>query len=191
MKDQILILKTIKYLDYNLIVTGLSRDGSKKSFMAPSALKSKKRFSGGVLEPTHFVEIQYSEPRSEDRMPTLQEARLIEGFDFLRQDYDKLQTALTILNYAEHVAQEELGDNSSLFGLVGHALKALENSDHPEVLGTHFEIKVLNAIGVLEPEESLSQTLRHRFLDYPDLNNLSLEGRGILERAKGEYLKRC
>ena len=33
------------------------------SLMAPAALKSRKRFGGGVLEPTHFIEIHYELPK--------------------------------------------------------------------------------------------------------------------------------
>ena len=72
-----ILLKKVRFAESDLILTGISSEGEKKSFLARSALKSRKRFGGGVLEPTHFVEIGYSEKPGENRLGTLDEASLI------------------------------------------------------------------------------------------------------------------
>ncbi len=54
-KTRLIILRTIKYSEADLIVHGLNTEGARINFMAKSALKSRKRFGGGVLEPTHYM----------------------------------------------------------------------------------------------------------------------------------------
>lgn len=188
MKDRIIVLKITKYSDHHLIVTGLSMKGAKKSFLAPAALKSKKRFGGGVLEPTHFIEIEYTESKSEELLCVLKEAYLIESFENLRTHYDKLQAAFDLLRYTDKVAQEELDNNEALFSLLGHALKALQHAKNPQALVSHFEIKLLSSLGVLEVDESLKAMLTKKFDQYPSQNTLSEKGWQLLNDSKREYL---
>ncbi len=190
MKDRIIVLKVTKYSDHHLIVTGLNTLGSKRSFLAPAALKSKKRFGGGVLEPTHFIEIQFTEPKNEDQMGILKEAHLIESFEKLRTDYDRLQAAFEILRAVEKIAQEELNDNDQLFSLIGHALRSLQTCLNPRYLVSHFEIKLLNSMGVLELEDSLRSILSQKFDSNLVLNESSLseQGWGLYHASKREYL---
>lgn len=191
MKEKIIVLKVTKYSDHHLIVTGINLDGSKRSFMAPAALKSKKRFGGGVLEPTHFIDIQFSEPKSEGQMAVLKEAQIIEGFEGLRLDYDRLQAAFQILKYTEKIAQEELGGNEDLFRLLGHALKTLQSCKDPRSLVSHFEIKILYFMGVLELENSLRDVLARRFEDNVIIDEVTLSEEAFykLGVSKREYLE--
>ncbi len=190
MKDRIIVLKVTKYSDHHLIVTGLNVLGCKRSFLAPAALKSKKRFGGGVLEPTHFIEIQFSEPKNEDQMGVLKEAYLIEPFEALRTDYDRLQAAFEILRMVEKIAQEELHDNETLFSLLGHALKSLQTCLNPRYLVSHFEIKLLNSMGVLELEDTLKVVLSQKFDSNLIFNETALSeyGWNLFHASKREYL---
>ena len=54
----------ISFLESNLIVRGLNSHGIKMSFIAKGALKSKRRFGGGVLDPCSFIEVEYQVSRS-------------------------------------------------------------------------------------------------------------------------------
>ena len=65
LQDRFIILKKMKYGESDLIIHALSSAGTKKSFIARAALKSKKRFGGGVLEPSHFVKLTYKPGKSE------------------------------------------------------------------------------------------------------------------------------
>lgn len=147
--DKIIVLKVSKYSDSHLMVNGINQKGAKISAMAPAALKSKKRFGGGVLEPTHFIDIQYQLAKHEGMLPILKEAQIIESFEGLRSDYDKLTLSFYFLKLIELVAQEDAQDSHALFSLLGHALKALENAKDFSSLKKHFEIKFLYTQGML------------------------------------------
>lgn len=58
-RERIIVLKKTVYRDSDLIIRGLNSQGAKLSFIAPAALKSRRRFGGGVLEPTNFIEVVY------------------------------------------------------------------------------------------------------------------------------------
>jgi DNA repair protein RecO (recombination protein O) len=162
MKDRIIVLKVQKYSDSHLIVTGINPQGGKFSAMAPAALKSRKRFGGGVLEPTHFIEIQYDKARSDGRLPVLKEAQLVDGFDGLRQHFDKLNLGFYLLQVIEATVQEDPVDSQSLFSLLGHSLKALEVASDLTSFRKHFEIKFLYTQGLLEMSDEVLPILKQK-----------------------------
>ena len=92
--------------------------------MAKGALKSKKRFGGGVLEPTHCVNISFKEGR-EGAMSFLNEAKLEKDFAGIRTDLDRLNTAMHFLQVVRKVSQEGYEEQRSLFNILGHALTQL------------------------------------------------------------------
>lgn len=167
--EKFILLRKMKYSESDLILHGLSINGAKKSFIARSALKSKKRFGGGVLEPTHFVQLTYKPARSEGGLSVLQEAVLLQDFKGLRTDYDKLDLALFFLNCAEHVAQEGDTASSFLFNLLGHSLKALENSKKLPFLKMHFCLKFLYQQGVISIDPWMGPFLKAQIADHENL----------------------
>jgi DNA repair protein RecO (recombination protein O) len=190
MKDRIIVLKIQKYSDSHLIVTGINPQGGKFSAMAPAALKSRKRFGGGVLEPTHFIEIQYDKARSEDRLPILKEAQLVDGFEGLRQHFDKLNLGFYLLQVIEATVQEEPVDSQSLFSLLGHSLKALEAATDLASFRKHFEMKFLYTQGLLEMNEDVMPFLKQKLsenISIPEQFDESLSYHKIRETMK-EYL---
>ena len=154
-----LILRKIKYGESDLIIQALSSRGEKKSFLARGAVKSKKRFGGGVLEPLHFCEFLFQKNRSSE-LYLLKEATLIEDFPGLRQDYDRLDFALRILECTSKVSQEGETDNARLFQLVGHALGYLEKTQELSIFKIQFYLKLLFQQGVLSPENWMLPFLR-------------------------------
>lgn len=161
-KEKFIILRKIKYGEADLILHALSPQGEKLSFIARGALKSKKRFGGGVLEPSHFVNFTYKEAGGGGKLNLLQEATLINDFAGLRMDYDRLDLALHVLECVAKVSQE--GDRSSdfLFNLLGHTLKAAETAQDPLVLKMHFYLKLLLQQGVVNVEPWMAPFLRAR-----------------------------
>ncbi|MEZ4873613.1 MAG: DNA repair protein RecO [Bdellovibrionales bacterium] len=145
--DRFIILKTLKYGESDLIVQALSKSGSKMGFIAKGARKSKRRFGGGILEPTHFVELTYKEglgTASEmGRLLFLQDAQLLNGFVQLRGDYDRLQMALYFVHLIEKVSLEGMDESEYAFNLLGNALKQLEVTEHIPILKLQFELKFL------------------------------------------------
>lgn len=152
--EKILILKTFKHGEADLIVHGLNILGARVGFIAKGGLKSRKRFAGGLLEPSHYVEVTYKVNPAVDGEPlhTLREARLLRDFAGLRKDYHRLETALHMLRLVHRLGQHGVIDAAELFNLLGNALAAAETSHDLDKLKLHFEMKVLAAQGVLPHE---------------------------------------
>lgn len=162
-----IILKKNKYSESDLILHALSSDGSKKSFIAKGALKSKKRFGGGVLEPTHYVKFTYKPTHSEDGLNYLNEASLIDDFRSIRLDYDKIEFALNMMNCAYHVSQEGEIESHFLFNLLGHGLRYLNSceSQYLSHFKLHFYLKFLFQQGVISIENWMSLYLKTNLSD--------------------------
>ena len=158
-KDRFIILRKIKYSEADLIVHALSPQGEKLSFIAHGALRSKKRFGGGVLEPTHFVSFTYK-PGSEGGLNVLQEATLINEFPGIRKDYDHLDLALHVLECVSKVGQEGDKNSDFLFNLLGNTLKAIEVSEDHLVTKMHFYLKFLLQQGVINAEPWMAPFLK-------------------------------
>ena len=162
-KEKVFILKKVKYGDADLILSCLTPKGAKISLYARSAMKSKKRFGGGVLEPTHYIHALYddktSRSHSENPLHTLKEASLIEGFNGLRTDYNRIEVALYFVSLISNVVREGEIDSAELFNLLGNTLKAAEKSEHLDWLKTQFEVKLLANQGVLAIEEEEERDL--------------------------------
>lgn len=150
-KEKILVLRLFKHGESDLIVHGLNALGARINFFAKGGAKSKKRFPGGILEPTHYLEVTYRHRSSPDGDPlhALQEAQLLREFPKLRTDYKRLEAALHILKIVHKLSQEGVIDSPDLFNLVGNTLAAAETSGDLEKLKTHFELKLLATQGVL------------------------------------------
>lgn len=172
--EKFLILKKIKYAESDLIIHALSSIGTKKSFLAKGALKSKKRFGGGVLEPTHYVQFTYKESRSESGLNYLNEASLIDDFRNIRTDFDKINFALHILSCAHHVSQEGDADSQFLFNLVGHSLRFLNGcqEEHLKVFKMHFFLKFLYQQGVISMDPWMTPFLKTNIADSVQLGEL-------------------
>lgn len=165
--EKFIILKKNKYLESDLIIHALSAEGTKKSFLAKGALKSKKRFGGGILEPMHYLQLTYKPSKTESGLNYLNEARVIEDFKNIRTDFDRIEFGLQVVNCAYHVSQEGDADSHFLFNLVGHALKFLNQSDK-EILPTfklHFYLKFLYQQGVISIDSWMSIFLKTNLSD--------------------------
>lgn len=164
-KERFIILRAMKYSEADLILHALSPVGEKLSFLARGALKSKKRFGGGVLEPSHFVQFIYKQASGEGKINTLNEAILLNDFKKIRQDYDHLEFALLVLECVSRVSQE--GDKSSegLFNLLGNTLKATETAQDVLLLKMHFYLKFLMQQGVLTPEGWMAPLLKTNIME--------------------------
>lgn len=159
-QDRFIILKKIKYGEADLIIHALGADGSRSSFLAKSALKSKKRFGGGILEPLHFVNLSYKEKPDSTQMKTLNEASLIDDFKDIRTDYDKLELALFVLNCVSHVSLEGDQNSEFLFNLTGHTLRAVAKTTDLKLLRLQFCLKFLYQQGVVSLENWMGPFLK-------------------------------
>lgn len=159
-QERFIILKKMKYAEADLIIHALSVNGEKISLIARGALKSKKRFNGGVLEPTHFVQLNFKQSHEEGKLHTLNEAHLLNDFKKIRRDYDHLEFALHVLETVSRVSQEGDKNSQALFNLLGNTLKAIEDNEHLAVLKMHFYLKFLYQQGVLTADPWMAPFLR-------------------------------
>lgn len=171
--DRFIILKKTKYSEADLIIHALSSAGAKKSFIARSALKSKKRFGGGILEPTHFVSLSYKESKTEGGLLTLNEATLIDDFKLIRSDYDRLSQALFFLNCAYHVALEGDSDSHFLFNLIGHSLRGVGTTKNLPRFKMHFCLKFLYQQGVISMDDWMAPFLKINIADSESMDESS------------------
>lgn len=150
-----IILKTTIFKENDLMVYALNSFGDKKHFLARGALKSKKRFGGGVLEAMNHVELQYDDRRDKTEFVPLSDARLLDGFEGIRQDYDRLTTGLMLVRDVFQIAVEGSEDNYAIYNLLGNTLKKLESVSDRFILHLHFRIKLLFYAGYLPNEDGL------------------------------------
>ncbi len=193
MKDKVFILKKTKYGEADLILQCLSPRGARLNLFARAALKSKRRFGGGVLEPTHYVDVLYQEKKGEqlDQLHILKEASLIEGFDEIRTDYARLEAGLHFVRLIGDMTREGEVDSKEIFNLLGNALKAAETSTQLAHLRIQFEVKLLANQGVLPLEADEEILLRtpiseHDKISFPDRNWSVVQMRA--GRVLSEYL---
>src|SRR6185295_14750751 len=100
-------LSKTKYGEADLILKFITAQGDVYSAIAKSALRSKKRFGGGVLEPTHYMQITLDKRTAmndDERLSVLNEAKLIDDFPQLKTDYDRLQLGLHFVKLVGTVA---------------------------------------------------------------------------------------
>jgi len=161
-KEKVFVLKTYKFGESDLVVHGLTALGASISFLAKGALRSRKRFAGGVLEPTHYIEVTYKEKFSNDADPMhlLLEAQIAREFPLLRTDYSRLELALHMVQLVHRLGQQGVVDSPELFNLLGNALMAAEVSPNLEQLRLQFDLKLLASQGVLPVEPLFAPWLR-------------------------------
>jgi DNA repair protein RecO (recombination protein O) len=179
-----IILRTLRYSEADLVVHALTDRGQRLNFIARSALKSKRRFSGGILEPSHCVRVSYKRPKSnnEEHLLHLNEAVLDQSFPGLRTDYQKLECALYFLKLISAVVKEGELEQPNLFNLLGYGLRAVENATDLSLLRMHFETKLLSQQGVLPPEPEFAALAEAPMSRHQDLHVSEDEKRRLKSR---------
>lgn len=196
-KEKLFILRKTRYGDTDLILNCLNSQGAKIGLIARGAVKSKKRFGGGVLEPTHYVSAVYEDKSSrssaENPLHTLKEASLLQAFDGLRTDYARIELGLHFVQLINDVVREGEIDSMDLFNLLGNALRAAETSTDLERLRVHFDVKLLANQGVLplaqEEQKFMSEPISNHAeigMSGQDLSDLKARIRRVLAEYLGE-----
>lgn len=148
------ILRAIRTKESDLVVKILTQKGDKVSAYARAALKSKKRFTGG-LQPLTQIEFRLSE-RMLGELPLLEESKLLLEFSNLSQSIEVLSLSSYLCELCDHCAQVGL-ENEQLYNLFGAALKAFDQSFSPYGIVSQFEVKLLSLMGWLPDLKQLRQ----------------------------------
>ncbi len=190
LKERILVLKVFKHGEADLIVHGLNPLGARMNFFARGAAKSRKRFAGGILEPTHYLEVTYrqSTRQDEDPLHSLLEAQLIREFPKLRSDYERLDVALHLCKIVHKLSRQGVVDSPELFNLLGNALAAAEVSRDLPKLKSHFELKLLATQGVLPDEPQFQPWLAASLAQHEQIH-MNGEERRRVEQQVHEHLR--
>jgi DNA repair protein RecO (recombination protein O) len=151
--ENFIILKTMAFKESDLVVHAVDRWGGKHHFIARSALKSQKRFGGGLLEPMNYVSLTYDSRTQKTEFVPITEGRLLDGFEGIRKNYDRLQVGLSLVKDMFSVAVPGSNDNGDLFNLLGNSLKKLETTTEIYILQVQFRIKLLFFGGFLQNED--------------------------------------
>ena len=150
-----------------------------------------------MLEPTHYVHVLYEDKsgsRNEHPLHTLKEASIIEGFEEVRSSYERIETALHVLQVVADVVREGELDSVELFNLLGNTLRAIGTSEQLERLRIQFEVKLLANQGILPPDEEAEQILvkvpiaDHAKVAFEDLTWRQIQSR--TRRRLAEYVGR-
>lgn len=184
-KEKILVLRTYKHGEADLVVHGLNPLGARMNFFARGAAKSRKRFAGGILEPTHYLEVGYKPGSAQDGDPlhSLLDAHVIRDFPKLRNNYDRLEGALYLLRLVHKLGQQGVVDSPDLFNLLGNALQAAEESGNIENLKLQFELKLLSAQGVLPQDDAFTPWLKANMSMHEQFKITGTERQRIVSEA--------
>jgi DNA repair protein RecO (recombination protein O) len=139
--DRGVVLRTHKLGEADRIVTFLSRDHGKVRAVAKGVRKTKSRFGGRLEPPTHVALLLY-EGRELD---IVTQAETLDHFGALRDDYDRLSRAVSMLEAADQVALER-EPNPRLYQMLVRALRTLAERDAPLVVPAFF-LKLLDLEG--------------------------------------------
>ena len=165
-----IVLKKYDYAESDLVVHAIDQSGQKVHALAKGARRSRKRFGGAVLEPSHWIEVSAREPKNiEEGLWILQEAKLVKDFAGLRTDYEKLKVCFVFLNLIHHVAQ--IGDVHSpdLFRLLQRALEELEISSNPRALTSQLIAKLLYIQGLLVSDDATKLLVKRPFAEHAEI----------------------
>lgn len=193
LSDTFIVIKTQPFKESDLIVKLICADHGIMSAIARGALKSTKRFGGGVLEPFHVIQCVWEKRKNKsndrDQLVELKEARLLEDFHNLRKKFETIEVGLRILSYYDKLNTEGV-DSKSLFYLLGHTLRALSQSQHLEILETQFLAKFLYDQGILDlqSEPSYEHYVKQRFSSFSEAPRSLLLDKQRLELQVRMYL---
>lgn len=182
-RAKVIILRTIKYGESDLLVHGIDSEGNRRHFLAKGALKSKKRFGGGMLEPTHYLDVMYKEhgSRNEEPLLILLEAKVIRDFQGLRTSFDRLELGLFFLQVIHKLTRSGSIGAKEIFDLLGNALSACEKCVSIDNLKIQFQAKLLHSQGILPHDQDFSDLVGVP-LSKADTINVSKDERSLLAK---------
>jgi DNA repair protein RecO (recombination protein O) len=183
------VLRTLPYSEADLIVHALAKDYGLLHFFVRGAKKSKKRFSGGVLQPPHLI--RFSSSRSGEKqyeeggLITLTEAHLLQDFSQIRESYSSLETLFSMIKV---VLASETG-HQELFNHFGGALMKLPTVENKKRFFSHFVVRYLYIEGVLPSQEDFLDFVKTPLSQHDKLKGVSEEQVNREEGMARHFLK--
>ena len=132
--DRGVVLRTYRLGEADRIVVVLTRGHGKVRAVAKGVRKTKSRF-GGRLEPASHVDLLLYEGRGD--LDIVSQAETVDHFRPLRDDFDRVARAISMLEVADQLCQEREA-NARLYEMLVGALRTLAASDAPMVVPGFF-----------------------------------------------------
>ncbi len=180
MQDKVFVIRKTKYLERDLIVQTFSAQFGKKSFLVRGGQKSKKRFGGGVLETGNLILSEFKESKISSKMGSLLEAEVINGYEKIRLDYDKINLVFYLFKLIERIDWMET-EYERLYSLLNNCLISLENTDCLRSLKFIFHVKILYLQGLLPINNITQKWLR---LEVKEAKSIDIKGSDFTQYEK-------
>jgi DNA repair protein RecO (recombination protein O) len=139
-RDHGVVLRTYRLGEADRIVVLLTGDHGKVRAVAKGVRRTGSKF-GARLEPLSHVSLQLWQGRSE--LDVVDQAEVVDTFRVVREDLARMAMGMSILEVADHLAQERHRDRP-LYEMVVGALRALADDDRdPAMVAPAFFLKAL------------------------------------------------
>ncbi|MEE9262619.1 MAG: DNA repair protein RecO, partial [Dehalococcoidia bacterium] len=166
------VLKSAPLGEGDLLVTLLTRDGSKLRAMAWGARKLTSR-KMGHLELLTRVDLALSKGRNLD---TITQAHSLEAFNVMKSGLESTAKAFYLAEMVDGFAIED-GANPPLYSLFLDALRAVQDSPEDNATVPHFQLSLLQVTGFM-PELYRCVECRQQIL--PSDHRFSVDLGGVL-----------
>lgn len=139
-----IVLRSFNLSDSDKLVTFMTERYGKVKCVAKAARKIKSRYIGS-LEPMSFIHLIYF-GKENQQLHRLNHADIIESFQTVREDFQKLYTGIYMNELVDCMAPEG-HQEVSIFNLLLDSLEALKEQTNLEPLCRMFEIRLLSLSG--------------------------------------------
>jgi DNA repair protein RecO (recombination protein O) len=137
-RDRGVVLRTIRLGEADRIVTLVTEQHGKVRAVAKGVRRTKSKF-GSRLEPLSHVALLGWQGRGD--LDIVNQVEVIDTFRPVREDLDRMASAMTMLEVVDQIAQERHG-NPRLYEMLVGAMTALSERNSPMVAPGFF-LKVL------------------------------------------------
>ena len=143
-KTRAIVIKSMNLSESDRLITFMTENHGKIKCVAKGARKAKNQFWGS-LEPMSLIHLIYF-GREHQSLFRLNHSDIIESFQTIRDDFDKLYTGIYFLDLINSMILEGHWE-PKVFGLLYQALAALNQQTELEPLRRLFEIRLLSLSG--------------------------------------------
>lgn len=171
-KTMAFVLRTQDYRDTSLLATFYTLGFGKVKAIIKGGRDARFRL-GSTLEPFSLNEILIYKRRRGGDLHMVTAADLVDRFEPVRRDLEKLGTASYFMELLDQMAEAEA--HPEVFYLVSDALNFLAEGHSPKRTARIFEVKLLTALGFM-PE--LGQCVRCGTTEFAEVERFFAVGSG-------------
>ena len=143
-KTRAIVIKSMNLSESDRLITFMTENHGKVKCVAKGARKAKNQFWGS-LEPMSLIHLIYF-GREHQSLFRLNHSDIIESFQTIRDNFDKLYTGIYFLDLIDAMILEGHWE-PKVFELLYQALAALNQQNELEPLRRLFEIRLLSLSG--------------------------------------------